>query len=108
MIDAHHNNHASRRSISLGRRLCGAFNLMACDGAVLARWAPIQHELRQGILIVFLRMLFPIRIGEVEAISSVEIFVLNGRKEFVDHPVFRIKAEEPPYKKNSNHNYQRS
>src|SRR2546421_7085663 len=75
-------------------RLGGTAHMMAGNDAVIATWSPIEHKLVQGIFLVFLRMLFPVRIVEVNTVCRIKILLLKRLEETVHHLLFRIIAED--------------
>jgi hypothetical protein len=80
---------------STARTITGAINLITLDDAPLAAGAPILPEFVKRILRVILRMLLPPRIGVVDAVSSFEVLLLQGRKELIGDTFFRPEAVPP-------------
>src|SRR5256885_16065781 len=66
---------------------------MTANRAVLAGWSPVQFKGAEGIILIFLRVLLPIRIGHPEGISRFVIFVLDGLEEVVHDPLFSPVAK---------------
>src|SRR4029077_16632994 len=58
----------------------GAIHLVCVNYAPWTTRAPILHELVQWIAGIFIRMLFPLRIGKVDSVGSVVIFVFESRE----------------------------
>ena len=82
-------------SASTAGTVAGAINRKALDRTPLPAWPPILPEFVKRILRVILRMLLPPRIGVVDAISSFEVLLLQGRKELIGDTFFRPEAVPP-------------
>src|SRR5262245_30484178 len=94
MIDCnYHNDPARRNEVFLGR-FKSTFHLMAANGTVLSGRSPIQLELADGVVRILLRVLLPLSIALIDAISLVKIFLLERGKEGVDHFLLRIVARQ--------------
>ena len=75
----------------------GAIHLVCVNYAPWTTRAPILHELVQWIAGIFIRMLFPLRIGKVDSVGSVVIFVFESREKLSDYVLFGPVTIRPHY-----------
>src|SRR5215469_11136650 len=64
-------------------------------GAVLAGRSPIEFERAIRVILKFLGMLLPVRIGHPDGVCGLVILVFDGLKEMIDDALFAPMAECP-------------
>src|SRR5579863_2850070 len=105
LVHGHHNDNSAgacewRAAVAV--RNGSSVDVMALDDAPLAARTPILDEIVVGIARVAVFMLLPIRIMHPDAVSLLEILLLQCVEESVDHAFLRPESEQPPQDGNNN------
>src|SRR5262249_55119055 len=107
LVDGHHHDDAAGRTVVALLEFGGAVDGVRGDRPVVAGRPPVKLELREGVFLVLVRMLLPVRIGLVDGVRGLIVLAFEGLKEFVDHVSFRpvVKKEVPDQQRDHDHGH---
>ena len=74
--------------------LGGTINRMAGDRSVVAAGPPVENELVESVVLVFVGMLFPVRIVVIDAVGLFVVLLFDRLEELIDDFLFRVVPED--------------
>src|SRR5258706_8145482 len=98
VVDSHFHDHSRAATTAFA----GGADFVSLDQPPLTAGPPVGVKLSERILWVFLRMLLPQRILHPDAVSRLEVLLLDGCEKLVRDVFFRPVAIEPEQESGNN------